>query len=234
MYKIAQGIRVHYNNQKGSKNTVFFSDGTFKEYPDGVMLYELISDEALYMLTDKVVTAIKTFPDSQSTVTSNSITECFKWICCYIEDEEYPVASSLFQSCFSDYIGITAANAELSESATVQEFFIECYSAYLKYIMLFCLFVGAVAAYESEIADDDQQKIAETFISTANEYQESYSKPCSLRHKDGQTVYETVQVTNFLQLHVLEYCRMKKKHTVLKECANCGRLFIPKGRIDTK
>lgn len=234
MYEIAHGINIYYKNQKDFRNTVFLPDGTVRYYDDGAMLFEVIGDDAIYMLTEKPLNMIKAFPDKQEPVVAESITDCFKWLYGTVEDEDRPVATELFMSSFNDAIQQVAGKMESADQcATVEEFFMECYEIYLDHVKTFCVFIQAVAANASGIADDFQQAVAEVFTSSADDLYSAYSKKCSVRHEEGHVTVETVAVTNLLQLLTFEHCRMKKARKAIKECANCGRLFIPTGRVDT-
>lgn len=234
MYEIAHGIKIYYKNQKDCCNIVFLSDGTYKYYNDGAILFELVSDEAIYMLTEKVENMIKAFPDKQKPATSDSITEYFKWLNGTIEDEDIPVATEIFRSSFNDAIQQTvAAMVSAGDFATVENFFMECYAIYMDHVKAFCIFVQAIAANASGIADDFQQAVAEVFVSSADDLYEVYTRRCSVRREEGHVLVETVSITNFLQLLTFEHCRLKKAKKAIKECANCGRLFIPLGRVDT-
>lgn len=234
MYKIAHGINIYYNNQKDLRNIVFFPDGTYKYYDDGAMLFELIGDESIYMLTEKVENMIKAFPDRQKPATGDSITDGFKWLYGTIEDDELPVATELFRSSFNDAIRQTVSEMESAEEyTTAEDFFMECYAVYIDHLKTFCVFVQAIAANASSIADDFQRVVAEMLISSADDLYDSYTKKCSVRREEGHISVETVPITNFLQLLAYEYCRMKKSRKAIKECANCGRLFIPPGRVDS-
>ena len=62
MFEIGHGIEVYYENKKEVRNTVFFPDGTYSYYGTGGMLFEVIGDEATYMITEKVGNMIKAYP----------------------------------------------------------------------------------------------------------------------------------------------------------------------------
>ena len=63
---------------------------------------ELIRDDAIYMVTTKVENMIKAFPDYNTVVSEESVTNGFKWLYGTIEDEELPVATELFRGCFNE------------------------------------------------------------------------------------------------------------------------------------
>lgn len=233
MNEVAHGINVYYNNQKDISNLVFFPDSKSTYYDDGAMLFEVIGDDSIYMLTEKVENMIKAFPDKQLSVTPDSITDGFKWLYGTIEDEELPVATELFRSNFNDVLQQEIVQMySPNDFNTVEDFYLACYALYMEYIKTFCVFVQAIAADASGVSDEFQHIVAEVFISSANDLYNYYAKKCSVRREDVYASIETVQITNFLQLLIFEYCRMKKSRKVIKECANCGRLFIPTGRVD--
>ena len=114
MFEIGHGIEVYYENKKEVRNTVFFPDSTYNYYGTGGMLFEVISDEAIYMITEKVGNLIKTYPGYHDSLTVESITEGFKWLHGSVEDEERPVATWLFRSAFSDVILSALTQEELA------------------------------------------------------------------------------------------------------------------------
>ena len=231
MYEIGSGIRVYFENKKEFRNVIFFPDGTYTYYPTGGMLFELIRDDAIYMVTTKVENMIKAFPDYNDEATKESVTNGFKWLYGTIEDEELPVATELFRGCFNEVILDIAGRLESYEC--VGDFFIKCYEEYIPHIEAFSVYVDAIAAYNSGIADEFQDEMANAFISSAEEVYDLYTHKCSVRHKNGKATVDTVQMTNFLQVLTFEYCRMKKENKPLKICENCGRYFIPLKRSDS-
>lgn len=80
MFEIGHGIEVYYENKKEVRNTVFFPDGTYSYYGTGGMLFEVIGDEATYMITEKVGNMIKAYPGYQDSLTAEAITDGFKWL----------------------------------------------------------------------------------------------------------------------------------------------------------
>lgn len=234
MYEIAHGINVYFNNQKDFRNTVFLPNSTYAYYDDGWMLFEVIGDESICMLTEKVQNMIKAFPDGQRQVTSESITDGFKWLYRTIEDEERPVATELFRSSFNDVIQQVISEMTSQEDyESVEAFFMTCYNFYLDHIKTFSVFVQAIAADASGLSDEFQHEVANVFVESSEDLYECYSKKCNTRRKKGHVSVETVQIINFLQLLTFEYYRMKKMGKAIKECANCGCLFIPTGRGDS-
>lgn len=233
MYAIANGIKVYYKNCKDFSNIVFFYDELSKYYDDGEMLLELISDESVYMMTEKTKNMIMAFPNKNAYVSEDSIGECFKWLYDTINDDDILISTELFRSSFNDIVNQVLENLESeNECETVEDFFMECYKIYEEYIDNFYILVKAVAANASGIADDFQKAIAESFILLTDDYK-TYTEKCHVQRKDGYTIVETIHIKNLFQLLAFEYCRMKKSRKAIKECVNCGRLFIPIGRIDT-
>ena len=231
MYEIGSGIRVYFENKKEFRNVVFFPDNTYTYYPTGGMLFELIRDDAIYMVTTKVENMIKAFPDYNTVVSEESVTNGFKWLYGTIEDEELPVATELFRGCFNEVILDVAGRPGSYEC--VGDFFVKCYEEYISHIEAFSVYVDAIAAYNSGIADEFQDEMANNFISSAEELYDLYTRKCSVRHKNGTVTVDTVQMKNFLQVLTFEYCRMKKENKPLKICENCGRYFIPPKRSDS-
>jgi hypothetical protein len=62
LFEVGHGIQVYYANKKDVPNTVFLPDNTYSFYGTGGMLFEVISDEATYMITEKVSNMIKIYP----------------------------------------------------------------------------------------------------------------------------------------------------------------------------
>ncbi len=232
--KIAQGIRVYYENKKDFQNVVFFADDSYKYYPTGGMLFEVCSQNSLHMITEKVQQMISLYPDGTNELSVETITDMFKWLYGTIEDEEMPVATELFRSGFSEAIFEALEHDFTSENpVTVKEFFDDVYENHAKsVVMLLDLFV-AIAAHWTGIADEFQQEVLETFEDYADCLYEAYSKKCSVRSKNDYKQVETNPITNFVQLLIFEYCRMKKERVVVKICENCGSFFIPPNRNNT-
>ncbi|MCD7826388.1 MAG: DUF6076 domain-containing protein [Clostridiaceae bacterium] len=231
--KIAFGIGIYYENKKNFKNVVFFADGTYRYYGNGGMLFEIISDEAIYLLTEKVQNMLRIYPGKSEGVSSESIMEAFKWLYGTVEDEERPVATELLRSSFSNAISNHLCEAETENYSTVGDFMMAVYEIYRQDVQDFCVFFDALAADFSGLADPLQKEIAAALKEYADKLYSYYTRKCSVRKtKDGKSV-ETYQITGLLQLLVFEYCRMLKEHTVIKICSNCGRYFIPGKRIDT-
>lgn len=234
MYEIAQGIKVYYENKKNFRNVVFFSDNTYKYYDTGAMIFEIISEEASYMLITKVQNMINAFPEKTVEANADSIVDGFKWLYGTIEDEDMPVATELFRSCFDDAIKNTC-NRIAAENITIEigQFLLECFDEYLDHILTFIEFLESIAASASGLADSRQQEIAQVFIDSSGELFAAYSKKCRVRKSKDGVIVETTQITNLLQLLTFEYCRLRKENKLIKQCVNCGRIFIPRHRSDT-
>lgn len=214
-----------------SGNVVFFPDDGYAYYSTGGMLFELIRDDAVYMVTTKVENMIKAFPNYNAEVSAENVTEGFRWLYGTIEDGELPVATELFRGCFNEVIHDVADRAVSYDC--VEEFFVKCYEEYLAHIEAFSVYVDAIAAYNSDLADEFQEKMANDFILSAEELYDLYTHKRSVRHKNGNVAVDIVQMKNFLQVLKFEYCRMKKENKPLKICENCGRYFIPQKRSDS-
>lgn len=228
MFKIGSGIRVYYENKKEFRNVVFFPDDTYAYYDTGGMLFELIRDDAIYLVTTKAENMIRAFPGFNTEASVESVTDGFRWLCGAIDDEDLPVASELFRSCFNGIIHDVAARP--GDYACVGEFFLQCYSEYLSQIQAFAAYTDAVAAHNSGMADEFQEKLAQEFLSSTDDLYKAYTRKCSVRQNNGNATVETVCLTNFLQVLIFETCWMKKEHKPIKICANCGRYFIPPKR----
>lgn len=234
MYKVAKGIDVYYENKKGMSNIIFFSNGNHEYYNTGAMLFEAIRDEAIYLLTDKVENMIKAFPDYKVALTSESITACFKWLYETVEDENLPVVTELFRSGFSEILrDILRHENSVDTFDCVGDFFMVCYEEFFSQVQAFAVFVDCISANASGNADDFQKEIAEAFVIAEEDYDEYYTQKCNVRHIKGQVCVNTHNITNLLQLLVFEICRLKKEGKIIKQCANCGRYFIPVKRRDS-
>ena len=198
MHEIESGIRVYFENKKEFRNVVFFPDNTYTYYPTGGMLFELIRDDAIYMVTTKVENMIKSFPDYNAEASKESVTNGFKWLYGTIEDEELPIATELFRGCFNEVILDVADRSGSYEC--VGDFFVKCYKEYLSNIEAFSVYVDAIAAYNSGIDDEFQDEMANDFMSSAEELYDLYTRKCSVRHKNGTVTVDTVQMKNFLQV----------------------------------
>lgn len=97
MFEIGHGIEVYYENRKEVYNTVFFPDSTYSYYGTVGMLFEIISDEAIYILTEKVGNLIIIYLRYQDSLTVESITDGFKWLHKAIKEEALPVMA--IQEC---------------------------------------------------------------------------------------------------------------------------------------
>ena len=235
MFEIGHGIEVYYENKKEVRNTVFFPDNTYIYYGTGGMLFEVIGDEATFMITEKVGNMIKAYPGYQDSLTAESITDGFKWLHESIEDDDLPVATWLFRSAFSDIIHSALEKEELVTGCDcVGTFFRACFEEYLDSIKTFAVLFDALAADASGTPDDFQKEAADAFRGFADEMYDVYVKKCSVRHINGSVSVETHEITNLLQLLTFEFCRLKKEGKAVKICANCGRYFIPPHRIDSK
>lgn len=228
MREVAHGLNIYYKNQKDFRNTVFFSDGKYKYYDDGTMLFEIICDDARYMLIEKVENMIKAFPNKQEMVTRDGIADCFKWLYGTVESDKMPVATEIFRSSFNDAIQqVVTEMKSTGDYVTIEDFFMACYMVYMEQVKVFFMIVQAIVTSTSLSSDEFQKEIAEVFLSSVDDLYKAYTKKCSVQHKDGLVVVSTVCITNFLQLLTFEYCRLKKSGKIIKACANCGRLFIP-------
>lgn len=234
MDKIATGIKVYYYSKSDRLNQVIFSNNSQKTYDVGGMLFELISDESIYLIRDKVKNMISIFPNKCDTVTGDTITEFFKWLYETLEDEELPVATELFRSTFSEAIfQILNDEKQMAKFSIIDDFFNRAYELYYDQLTLFAVYVEAIAMHASKISDQFQGELAESFKENIGEHFNEFIDLCYLQQEsDFRYVYK-VSVKNFMQLLMFEYCRMKDTRKAIKICVNCGRFFIPQGRVDT-
>lgn len=234
MYEIAHGIDVYYENKKEVRNIVFFAGKKYGYYQTGEMLFEVIGDESIYLLTNKVENMIKVFPDFDNALTKDGVVEGFKWLYGTVVDESLPVTTELFRSSFNEAIYNVLEQIEVKDSyKSIGDFFLSCYEKHLDHVQTFAVFVDAISSNTGGTADSFQKEIAQLFISSAEDLYKNYTRKCSVRHKLGYVSVETCQITNLLQLLTFEFCRMKKEGKVIKKCVNCERFFIPIGRNDS-
>ena len=234
MFGIDLGIAVYYQNKKGAKDTVFFPNGSVRQYAPGGILFEMISDEGFYLATDKVLNMIRCYPGYGDALTLDSVTDGFRWLHGAVEDDELPVVTELVRSCFSEVIHELADDREVVEgSRCVGEFFEACYGEYFKYQKALALYFDALAADASGVADNFQADLAADFKQSADEMYAAYVKKCSVRHKGDTYTVEPQAIVNQFHLLEFEYCRLKREKKAVKICANCGRYFIPLKRADS-
>ena len=194
MNEIGHGIEVYYENKKEVRNIVFFPNGTYKYYDTGGMLFEVITDDAMYMVTTKLKNMIRAFPGYSTPLTIESLTEHFKWLCGTIQDDDMPVVSELFRSEFTEVIHRILSQYESDSFESVGAFMDTCYTEYIGFVEAFATFFDALTANASGIADDFQRDVAQAFILSAMETYESYSRKCSVCHKHGNVSPETHQI----------------------------------------
>lgn len=227
MGEIAKGLDVYYEKEKYD---IFFEDGSCKKYPIGGMLFELISDEAFYLMTTKLENMIRCFPDADLPLTKDNLIKGFQWLYGTVEDEDVPLATELFRSSFNLKIHETL-NTE-HQFVSVGYFFEACYKEYIQDMQKFAICVDAIATEESKLADEFNHLIFVKFKKVADDAYKVYSKKCSRRHKNGEVIVETHNMQTCMDVLILEYCRFIKEKKVLKKCRNCGRYFVPKNHRD--
>ncbi len=193
MTKIAQGINVFvYNNLY----VVFFADKKYRYYQFGELLFELISNDALYLITEKVENMIKCFSDKDKPLSKESITEGFKWLYGTVEDEELPVATEIFRSSFNEILSDNLCGQECSVAwANTEEFFISCYNEYMQNIKGFSLYTDSLIKAASNIADEFETSVAKDFIELSEEHYDSYTRKCGNRKNDGGRTLDTIHIT---------------------------------------
>ena len=227
MSKIGAGIKVYY---VGEKNKVFFADGSWKWYTVGGLLFEMISDEAYSLTVEKSKRMIRCFPGYQMDITVSSVTDAFRWLYEVVEDESLPVATELFRSLFSKIIKCSLADEDIIMSCkNVGDLMDKCYERYYEHMEMFSIYVSALVASNSQKAD----RMAVEFYQIADRWRLAYQRDCKVKEKKTEVIFETSSIVTPIELLIFEYWRMYKTKRILKECENCGRFFIPKGRNDT-
>ena len=230
---LGDGIEVHCTSKKDFRNIVFFPEGTCRYYDIGGMLFEQISDEAIYMIRDKALNMIRNYSDYNKPLTREGVINGISWLYCATDDDELPVVSAIFQSSFGETIGeIRHTDGADVAYQSVGEYLEAVHKEYIRHEESFAAFFDALAADASGSADDFQASLAEIFKKAADELYEDYTRKYSVRHKDGFAHVETYPISNTIQLLAFEYCCLRKRGKVVKICANCGRYFIPQKRID--
>ena len=234
MNKIADGIKVYFNSKHDPYNNVIFSNNYQKTYDVGGMLFEVISDDSMYLLYDKVKNMIVAFPDKRNPINTESVTACFKWLYNTVQDDELPVTTELFRSTFNDAIQRTIADElQTGENDTIEDFFNAAFTLYFDNLAALVVYSEAIAAEASRIENSSQHKLCNLFLKIAEEYNGEYTQRCKTQITSNFKIQDTIPITNFFQLLVFEYCRMKATRKAIKICRCCERLFIPEGRIDT-
>ena len=160
---------MFYSNKLEVRNTVFFQDGTYAYYDTGGMLFEQISDEAIYLTTEKVINMIRAYPRYDSPLSCEVLDDGFAWLYCAIDDEELPVATAVFRSSFGEAIKVVShANGADSAYKSVGEFLEACYEEYIRNVQSFCAFFDALAAEASKKTDEFQSNLAKIFHEIAD------------------------------------------------------------------
>ena len=225
MNKIAYGINVFVNDDL---YIVFFGDGRYKYYPLGGMLFELVSNDALYLITEKVENMIHCFPEKDEQFSEDGVKSGFRWLYGTIEDEDLPIATEIFRSYFNEILHDTLENEDVfTLCKTTEDFFMLCYNSYIQNMRDFSVFVDALIKDTSNMADDFETSVASDFIELSAEHYDSYAKKCNNRKRKGGRTLTTFNIMRPLQLLMLEYCILKKRNKVIKQCKNCKSYFIP-------
>lgn len=232
MYEIGHGMDVHFNNNKSSPDTVLIRGEHPKQYFTSDILFEVLSNQSIEMLTEKAANMIKIYPYGNDTVSIESIKNGFQWLYGTVEDETIPVSTELFRSSFNNAIRMVCSRQHSHE--TITEFLCECYNEYMKDINGFLLYFDALVTYDSGICNESQNKYADIFLTYCRPIFEEYTKKCSKRQKGDISVIWAFNITSFMDLLVYIYSRLSHEHRNVKICSNCGRYFIPLKRSDEK
>lgn len=232
MKRIGHGIDVYYEKDQ---YTVLFMNERVEEYSVGGMIFEMISDESFYIMLLKSRNAIKSFPDFDELLNPENLKNGFRWLCELTEDENLPIVTEIFQSCFSEIIYelLDSANAKELDNISVGQFLLRCYEGYKVNITFFATCIEANAEVNSGSEDVFWKQINIKFRKIVDEFYEIYKKKCKVRRKNRKTTIEFVNIQTPIELLLLDFCRMKKNNRIIKQCENCGRLFIPQKRNDT-
>ena len=232
MVEIGHGIDVYYEKDY---YTLLFMDKRCEERPVGSLIFEMIRDESFYIMLTKSRNAILSFPDFNDLLTIESLNNGFRWLCELTEDEDLPVVTEIFQSSFSELIYELLDNEDQQslDQYSIGQFLLQCYEAYKINLTAFAVYVEANSAVNSGSKDPFWNEINDEFQKSAEEYYNVYKRKCKIRRRNQKTYIEFVNIQTPLELLLLDYCRMKKNNQIIKQCVNCGRYFIPKGRNDT-
>ncbi len=191
------GIEVYYSNNKDVRNIVFFPDGTYKYYDTGGMLFELISDEAIYLTTEKALNIIRIFPEYNKPLSRENLAGGIDWLFCAIDDDELPVAAEVFRSGFIKAVNeVTGTDDSDTSCQSVGEFLETCYEVYVRYEQSFSAFCVALAEDASGTADGYNAGLAKLFKEEADGLYQVYTRKCSVRHKDGMASVETHNISS--------------------------------------
>lgn len=230
MTEPARGISV-FCNPDGY--IVLFPHQRHKYYPVGGLLFELFGNEAYYTITENVAEIIRTLQNYKEKLTVQSVAEMCVLLYHAIEDEPYPVAAELFRCSFTKALFDISDQPALYEDCTcLGDFLMKVYAEYNDNMEGFALLVEAIAADASGMADDLDRELAAEFLGIADGLYASYTKKTNVRTKKDAVHLNTYLITSTTELLIFEYSRLKKKNKIIKQCKNCNRYFIPKGRKD--
>ncbi len=225
MKKTAQGIMILIHKDKYT----FYYKGNEYEYALGALLFELISDDALYLMVDKVENMIHCFPDKKQPVIKEYVYDGFnKWLYNTIEDDALPVATELFRSCFKAAMNNTLNNKNIFETWTcIEDFFESCYNNYLQYIEDFRKNAAVFLKYSVGQANTIEINQVNAFTESASKYYTFYTQKRFKKDENGYK-YMPISIEYPMQILILEYCILKKNKKSIKQCKNCQRFFVPK------
>lgn len=231
MYKIGQGIQVHFDNDRSKPNIVFFPDGSSRGYAAGEMLLELLSDSSLYLMTEKPLNMIKAFPGYGDEISRESIVEGFKWVHETVENDELPVTTWLLRSQFNRIVLDLAAESG-ADYPSVGSFLEACAAKSNELVDVFLFYSRAIVESNSANPGEESLDAVAELASEVKLASDSLYRKCSVRKQTGGVRVEVFEITDVVILLLFEFGRMEKENRVIKACANCGRLFIPQSRND--
>ncbi len=231
---IGHGIDVYYENNH--INTVLFPDGKNIYYHAGSMLLEMAGKEAKYLLTNKLITMIRSFPDYTVVLNIESITDGVRWLYGTVVSEDLHVATEIFRSSYSEIVKMVLEDEKaVIECNCIGEFLVKCYQKFSEYMGIFWFGVDSLANVNSNIEDPLSEEMFALVKKDADRMYPVLGKKCSSRRVKKTEEYEirertTINIKMPIQVLEFEYCRMRKTGNFLKKCVNCERYFVAKNR----
>ena len=234
MNKMENGLAVFYTNQAKCTNEAYIGSRLVGNYNPGEMIFELLSDESLDLLTEKLPNMIRCFPDKDEPVSAKLMTSAVEeWLIGTVIDENLPVSTGIFRSAFRDML--QSAQTPTDESLTAEQVLTAWYDEFYQELGTVQWIVIALAKRNAgfSISEGEEGLLANIERECDLVYPE-LKKKCSQRHVVRGIRRSLLQIRSPIQLLVFEMCRMQASNKLFKECANCGRIFVPETRNDTK
>ena len=234
MNKMENGLAVFYTNQGKCTNEAYIGSHHVRNYDPGKMIFELLSDESLNLLTGKLPNMIRCFPDKNEPMSSKLMTRAVEeWLIGTVIDENLPVSTGIFRSAFRDMM--QSAQIPTDESLTAEQVLTAWYDEFYRELGTVQWIVIALAKRNAgfSISEGEEGLLANIERERDLVYPE-LKKKCSERHVQQGIQRSLLQIRSPIQLLIFEMCRMQATNKLFKECANCGRIFVPETRNDTK